>query len=449
MEQNNGILDRSLKLRHIVFLGLAYMSPFAVFDTFGIVSETTKGHVPMSYILVTVAVLFTAFSYGKMVKLYPTAGSAYTYTRQTMNSGLGFLVGWASLLDYLFLPMINALLADVYLSSGFPNVPKWVWIIGLILLITIMNVVGVKVAVSANVLMVVFQFLIVLIFVILNIRSIIFGYDVNFSFNPFYSHHMAWGPVISGASILALSFLGFDAVTTLSEETIEPKKNVPRGIFLIAVIGGIFFIAVTYFMQCLFPNVASLKNISGASPEIAKYIGGTIFQSIFLAGALVSVTASGLAAQTSASRLLYAMGRDGVLTKKLFSYIHPRLKTPIFNVIILGVLALTALFLSLTTATSLINFGAYTAFSFVNLSVIVYYVRNKRSHTFSSIISSIIIPLIGFAVNAYLWFSLDRDAMILGLSWTAVGIVYLVYLTRFFTKKPPEFDFDESESISG
>ncbi|MBM7646265.1 putrescine importer [Scopulibacillus daqui] len=448
MEQNNVKLVRSLKLRHIVFLGLAYMSPFAVFDTFGIVSEVTKGHVPLAYILVTIAVLFTAFSYGKMVKLYPAAGSAYTYTSQTMNSGLGFLVGWASLLDYLFLPMINALLANVYLSSGFPNVPKWVWIIGLILLMTTMNVIGIKVAVSANVLMVTFQFLVVLIFVILNIRAIIFG-GHHFSFHPFYTDHISWGPVISGASILALSFLGFDAVTTLSEETIEPKKNVPRGIFCIAMAGGVFFIAVTYFMQCLFPNVASLQNVSGASPEIAKYIGGTVFQSIFLAGALVSVTASGLASQTSASRLLYAMGRDGVLTKKLFSYVHPRFKTPIFNVIILGILALAALFLNLATATSLINFGAYTAFSFVNLSVIVYFIRNKKKYTFRSVISNIIIPLAGFAVNAYLWFSLDRHAMIMGLCWSAVGIVYLVYLTRGFTKKPPKFDFDETESVSG
>ncbi|MFC7392219.1 APC family permease [Scopulibacillus cellulosilyticus] len=448
MEQKAQQFERTLKLKHLVFIGLAYMAPFAVFDTFGIVSQTTKGHVPAAYILVTIAVLFTAFSYGKMVKEFPQAGSAYTYTRHTMHPGLGFLVGWASLLDYLFMPMINALLANVYLSTGFPDVPRWVWIVGLIVLITIMNIVGVKIAVSANMLMVLFQLIVAVAFIVLTIRAIVFGGTGHLSLQPILSNHMPWSAVIAGSSILALSFLGFDAVTTLSEEAVEPKKNVPRGILLIALFGGLFFIIVTFFMQCLIPHVSVLKNVSGASPEIAKLIGGTLFQSIFLAGAFVSVAASGLAAQTSASRLLYAMGRDGVLPKKLFSYVHPKLKTPIFNVVILGIIALTALFLNLTTATSFINFGAFTAFSFVNLSVIAFYFKEKRTSAFGSIIGYIIIPLIGLAVNVYLWFHLDRDAMILGLSWIGAGIVYLLYLTRFFTKAPPEFNFDESESIT-
>ncbi|TCP30614.1 putrescine importer [Scopulibacillus darangshiensis] len=444
MQESHGQLERSLKLRHIVFLGLAYMSPFAVFDTFGIVSDTTNGHVPASYILITVAILFTAFSYGKMVKVYPTAGSAYTYTRQTMNASLGFLVGWAALLDYLFLPMINALLTNIYLSSGFPNVPRWVWIVGLIVFITIVNIMGVKIAVSANMLMVVFQSLIALIFVILTIRAIITGDQGHFVFDPIYSHSMSIPGLFAGASILALSFLGFDAVTTLSEEAIEPKKNVPKGIFLIAIIGGVFFISVTYFMQSLFPDISKLGNIEGASPEIALFIGGKLFQSVFLAGALVSVIASGLAAQTSASRLLYAMGRDRVLPEKLFGYVHPRLKTPVFNIIFLGVLAVSALFLDLATATSFINFGAFTAFSFVNLSVIVYYFKQKRTRTFKSTIGYVIIPLIGLAFNIYLWFSLDLDALILGLIWVAIGVIYLLYLTKFFRNAPPKFDFDET-----
>nr|WP_239549256.1 APC family permease [Scopulibacillus daqui] len=435
-------------MKHLVFIGLAYMAPFAVFDTFGIVSQTTKGHVPAAYILVTIAVLFTAFSYGKMVKQFPQAGSAYTYTRQTMHPGLGFLVGWASLLDYIFMPMINALLANVYLSTGFPNVPRWVWIVGLILLITIMNIAGVKIAVSANMLMVLFQLIVAIAFIVLTIRAIVEGGTGHFSYQPVISDHMSWSAVIAGSSILALSFLGFDAVTTLSEEVVEPKKNVPRGILLISLFGGLFFIIVTFFMQCLIPNVSVLKNISGASPEIAKLIGGTLFQAIFLAGAFVSVTASGLAAQTSASRLLYAMGRDGVLPKKLFSYVHPKFKTPVFNVVILGVIALTALLLNLKTATSFINFGAFTAFSFVNLSVIAFYFKQKKPHTLGSIIEYIIIPLIGLAVNVYLWFHLDRDAMILGLSWIAAGFVYLLYLTKCFTKEPPEFHFDESEALA-
>ncbi|RWR12924.1 APC family permease [Siminovitchia fortis] len=428
------------------------MSPYAIFDTFGIITELTDGHVPASYILVMIAVLFTVFSYRKMARVYPTSGSAYTYTKKTMSSGLGFLIGWIVLLDYLFLPMINAMFTKIYLSAVFPSVPGWIWIVGMIILITGMNVAGVKVAVSANMLMVAFQFLIAAIFVILTLRTTITGEVGYFSLDPFYSVSMDFSTVFAGASILMLSFLGFDAVTTLSDETENPKKDIPRAIFLVAFLGGIFFLAVSYIMQSLFPDLSALAVVSPdleeASPNIALYIGGTLFQAIFLAGALTACIASGLAGQTSGSRLLYAMGRDGVLTKKIFGFVHPRYATPVYNVILTGLLACSALFLSLHAATSLINFGAFTAFSFVNLSVIFYFLRVKKDKTYTvgSVIGYMIVPFIGFLFNAYLWLNLDSSAMTLGLCWSAAGLAYLIYLTKGFTKAPPEIDFSESEA---
>lgn len=445
MGSSNRGLKRSLGVAPLVFLGLAYMSPFAVFDTFGVVSEATHGHVPASYILITIAILFTALSYGKMVKIYPDAGSAYTYTKKTMNPQLGFLVGWSALLDYLFLPMINALLAGIYLSASFPGVPVWVWVVGLAVLITIMNLAGIKIAVSANTLFVLFQLLVAILFVILTIRTILLGDGAaGFALNPFYSADIKVNLLFSGASILALSFLGFDAVTTLAEETINPKKNIPKAIFLIALIGGIFFIAVTYFMQSLYPDVSLFKDIEGASPEIAKHIGGIMFQSIFTSGALISVLASGLAAQTSASRLLFAMGRDGVLPKKWFGMLHKKYQTPIFNIIFVGIISLSALFLDLTTATSLINFGAFTAFTFVNLSVIVHYLKNKDLLSRSSILDYLIFPSIGIAFMIYLWISLDHLAVLFGLSWFAIGLGFLLWVTKGFKIQPPEYEFVEN-----
>ncbi|MFC7392253.1 APC family permease [Scopulibacillus cellulosilyticus] len=447
MTESNGKLNRSLKLRHIVFIGLAYMSPLAVFDTFGIVSEATNGHVPIAYIFITIAILFTAYSYGKMSKIYPSAGSAYTYTRKTMNAHLGFLVGWAALLDYLFLPMINALLSSIYLSSGFPNVPSWVWILATIIITTVLNVVGVKLAVIVNYLMVIIEFLVAAVFVILTIRKIVYGdFGHVFSMAPFYTNHMSIPAIFTGASILAISFLGFDAVTTLSEETVQPKKNIPRGIFIIALIAGVFFTLVTYFMQALFPDVSVIKNIAGASPEIAKFVGGAFFQSIFIAGYVVAVLACGITQQMSASRLLYAMGRDGVLPKKFFGYIQPRTGIPIFNILLVGVLALPAMFLDLTKATSLINFGAFTAFTFVNLSVIAYYLKHKEKLTARSLISTFILPLLGLIFNIYLWFNLETTAKIVGIIWAGVGLIYLLYLTKFFRVRPPEFSYDDSAS---
>lgn len=439
-----GELRRTLTLWHVVFLGLAFMSPFAVFDVFGIVTAVSGGHVPTAYIVVALSILFTALSYGKMVRVYPFAGSAYTYTRRTMASGLGFLVGWAALLQFLFYPMINALLADIYLSSMFPDMPSWVWVVGLITIITIMSIAGVKISVSANNLMVIFQILIVAIFVILTVRAIITGDTGQFSIQPFFSSSMTIPAVFAGAALCAF---GFESVATLAEDTIDPKKNIPRGIVLVVVIGGLFFVTVTYFMQSLFPDVASIQSITddieGASPAIAHYIGGIFFQSVFLAGAVVSVIASGLSGQISGSRLVYAMGRDGVFfSKKFFGYIHPRLKTPVNSILFTGILALTAVLLTLDTALSLLNFGAFTAATFVNLSVIFYYFKKLKTRTIKMIIGYIVFPVLGLAMNIYLWFSLDVRAMVMGLLWVALGFVYLLYLTRFFTKETPEFDFD-------
>lgn len=449
MSPQPGTLQRRLKLRHVVFIGLAYMSPFAVFDTFGIVTEATNGHVPASYIIVTIAVIFTAFSYAKMVRIYPSAGSAYTYTRKTINPGVGFLVGWAALLDYMFLPMINALLAKIYLSAEFPDVPGWVWIVGLIAIVTVLNIVGVKISASANMIMVVFQALVAVVFVGLTLRAVLSNNALQFSLAPFYATDMDTASLIGGASVLALAFLGFDAVTTLSEETIDAKKNMPRAIMWVAALGALFFVTVTYFMQTLVPDLASLERITSetesASPHIALFIGGITFQTIFLVGATFSVLASGLASQTSASRLLYAMGRDGILFKRFFGYIHPRFGTPVLNILAIAVIALTALMLDLNSATSLINFGAFTAFAFVNLSVIAYRLRSKGHRSDRSTIGWIVAPGIGFLINAYLWANLDPLAMTVGIVWTLIGVVYLLWITRGFRRPTPEVAFDEAE----
>jgi putrescine importer len=438
-EQGGSQLKRSLKLRHIVFIGLAYMAPLAVFDTFGIVSEINDGHVPLSYLFILVAVAITAFSYAKMVRVYPSAGSAYTYSRKTMSPHVGFLVGWAATLDYLLLPMINALLSAIYMGAAFPEVPEWVWIISTIAICTALNLAGVKLAAKVNYALVLIQVVVAVAFVGFTIKNIMDGVNgAAFSFAPFFTADLSVPAVAAGASVLALSFLGFDAVTTLSEESVNPKRDIPRAIFIIVAAAGIFFVSITYFMQVLFPDIAVIADIAGASPEIAKYIGGAAFQAIFLGGYLMAVLGCGLTQQMSAARLLFAMGRDGVLPKKFFGYVNTRTGIPVLNVVLIALLASTAVFLDLWQAASLINFGAFVAFAFVNLSVIFYYLRFLKDKSTRATIGYLIVPAIGVAINVALWFSLETSAMILGAIWVAIGLAYLAWMTRLFTKQPPE-----------
>lgn len=443
-------LKRSLKLWSIVFLGIGYMTPMVVFDTFGIVAEKTNGHVPTAYILALVAMLFTAMSYGKMVKVYPVAGSAYTYTQKTINSNLGFLVGWSSLLDYLFLPMINAVLTKIYLSALFPSVPSWLFIIGFVGVVTFINLFSVNATANFNNILVTFQVLVIIIFVILVITGLSHGEGTGriFSIQPFFLPDMQLSSLISGATILCFSFLGFDAVTTMAEETANPTVTIPRAIFLTALVGGILFIGASYFTQSYFPHISRFSDLEATSPEIALYVGGKLFQAFFLAGTVTGTLASGLSSHASVSRLLYVMGRDNVLPKKFFGYIHPRWNTPFFNVLFVGVISLSAIFFNLLTATSLINFGALIAFTFVNICVVVHYVIRKKQHkTILGFINYLLLPGIGGGTVVVLWTNLSPDSLILGLIWAGVGLIYLTYLTKLFTSKPPQFQFDEVKEL--
>lgn len=445
------MLKRSLSLWQIVMIGVGYMTPMVVFDTFGIVSEMTKGHVPTGYLLALIAMLFTAASYGKMVKVFPIAGSAYTYTQKTINSHLGFLVGWSALLDYLFLPMVNALLTKIYFSALFPDVPSWVWVVGFTVIMTVVNLFTVNITANFNTILVICQGIVMTVFTVLAIRGLMAGegYGQVLTFQPFFKPGMDWTAIVAGATVLCFSFLGFDAVTTLAEETPHPTKTIPRAIFLVALIGGVLFITTSYFVQAYFPDVSRFKDPGAASPEIALMVGGKLFQIFFLAGTFTGTLASGITSHASVSRLLYVMGRDKVLPlSKLFSYVHPRWGTPMFNVILVGFIALTALFVDLMTAASFINFGALIAFTYVNLSVVAHFVVRKKMHkTVSGFFSYLVAPIIGAGFVAVLWFNLERHSFMLGLTWAAIGLAYLLYLTKMFSYKPPEFHFEEVREL--
>jgi putrescine importer len=447
MSQPAPTLDRSLRLKSVVLFGLAYMAPMIVLGTFGVIAEETGGTVPSSYLLALIAMLFTAFSYGKMAAAHPVAGSAYTYVRRTIDSRVGFLVGWATLLDYFFLPMVIWLIGATFLQQGFPSVPFWAWIVGFILLTTVLNIVGIKVADKANFILMAFQLLVVAAFVVLSLRHVIGigGGGSLFSSAPFVNTATTFATVSAGAGIAAYSFLGFDAVTTLTEETINPRKTMPKAIMLIALIGGVIFAVVTYATQLVHPG-GTFDDPSSAAFEIAKTIGADLFAAIFLAGMVVTQFASGIAAQASVSRLLYAMGRDQVLPRKVFGYLHPKFRTPIINILICGVAGLIALFLSVTTSTSFINFGAFLAFTSVNICVIVLYFQLRKEGKAPNPVGFLVAPAIGAVVDLWLLVHLDSTARLLGLIWLAIGILYLAYLTRGFRRPPPEIDTQAAET---
>lgn len=437
-------LQRTLSLGSVVLFGIAYMTPIIVLGTFGILAQSTAGMVPAAYLAALVAMFFTAMSYGRMAAAFPVAGSAYSYVRKAISPKLGFIAGWAVLLDYLFLPMAIWLIGAAYLNSAFPAVPQWVWVLTFIGITSAINIVGLKLANGINALLMLVQFLVLIAFVALCIHYV--GGDAStplWSIKPFFTGDMQMPLIMSGAAIACYSFLGFDAVSTLTEETRDPRRTIPRAIMLITLIGGLIFVGVSYFVQIAHPSF-QFDSVDSAAYEIARNIGGDLFVSIFLIGLIVGQFASGLSAQASGSRLLFAMGRDGVLPKSFFGTLHERFGTPVNSILLCAVVALLALKLDVTTSTSFINFGAFLAFSLVNLSVIFHYWIGGEHKGLRECVLFLLFPFIGLAADVWLMVSLDHLAIYLGLSWLAIGVVYLAALTGGFRRQPPEMDFQEA-----
>ncbi len=428
-------LKKSLKLWHVVIMGLAYLTPMAVFDTFGIVTEITEGHVPTAYLFALVGMLFTAMSYGHLVRKFPSAGSAYTYAQKVFHPYVGFMVGWVSLLDYMFMPMINMLLAKIYMEALFPNLEPWTYILALTAVMTFLNLRGIKLVANFNSLIVIMQFSIIAVFIGLIAWGVAHGEGLGTvaSSRPFFSDQMALVPLFTGASILCLSFLGFDAISTLCEETPNADRVIPRAIVLTALIGGVLFISVSYFLQLFFPDISRFQQPDAVLPEIALYVGGKLFQAVVLVCTTVAVLASGLASHAGVSRLLYVMGRDRALPSRFFSYIHPRWQTPALNVLLVGALALSAVSFDLEMALALINFGALMAFTFVNLAVIVhFYVKLGHNKTLRDHLVFLALPLCGAACIGVLWLNLEPSSFELGLIWAALGALYLLLRLTVF-----------------
>ncbi|HEY2695782.1 MAG TPA: APC family permease [Pseudonocardiaceae bacterium] len=439
-------LTRTLTLGPVVLFGLAYMAPMIVLGTFGSIDDSSGRAAPTAYALALVAMLFTAVSYGRMSRAFPVAGSAYTYTRKTIDGRIGFLVGWAVLLDYFFLPMVIWLIGATFLNQQFPEVPNWAWIVAFIVVTTVVNVIGIKLAANANLLLTGLQILVLIFFVILSLRHVGQSHPI-FSGAPFGNSATTIGTIAAGAGIAGYSFLGFDAITTLTEETKEPKRNIPRAIVLVTVIGGVIFLVTSYAAQYVGLGLQHVDPNSEAF-DIAKVIGGNLFSAFFLAGLVITQLASGIAAQASAARLLFAMGRDSVLPKKIFGYLHPKFHTPVLNILAIGVVGLVGIANSVSNAVSFINFGAFTAFTFVNFCVIAFAIRNRRFRTPVQILGNAVAPIIGAGFDIWLLTQLDGAAHLLGLIWLGLGIIYLIFLTKGFRRPPPEVDFSEDTELA-
>lgn len=447
MEGNNNVeLKRVLKLPSLVCQGLAYLCPACVTMYYGIINVMTNGHFPLALIVAGVAMSLTAMSYAKMCRRYPVAGSVYSYVSKSIGPKFGFLSGWSLLLDYLLLPMTCYLSMGLYLNIMFPAISIWVWIIIGILFCGACNYFGVGIAAIVNNINVIMPIIVIIATIIFIIIYVCGGGGAGTLIYPeaiYNSETFEASSIFTGAGILAIVFVGFDSVTTYSEETINPEKTMPKAVMIVCVGAAIEFVIVAYLMNCAWPYEAgSIQNPDTAVTEFYVHIGYAWMNTVFVILNTLACAGCIIAGQGATARILLGMGRDGFLPKKFFGYIHPKFQTPSRNVLLTMAVGLLAILFqdSLTNAMSLVSFGALTGFLLTNICVIFRFWVKDKERGFGAVIKYIVIPVIAAAVCLYLWLSLPMAGKIVGFSWIAVGIIVLAIKTKGFKELPPELN---------
>lgn len=445
-------LKRNLGLIALVGLGLGYMTPTVVFDTFGYIAVDTNNVVPAAYLAGLFVLMFTAISYGKMATAMPDAGSAYTYVQRSVHPNFGFMVGWAALLDYLLLPMVNAIIVRGYLESMFPEVPGWIWVVVYVVATTAIIYLTMRGTSNVNMMLLIFASVVMVVFVVVVIGQLLQGEGDGtvFSTAPFFNETTDFTVLAAGAALVAFSFIGFDAVTMYAEEAKE-SKMVPRAILGTVIAGGVIFLIASYFTQLRFPSWEAFPQeaIDNTTlPEIGMQVGGNFMMVLLTAAGFAATVASGLASHSSVSRMMLVMGRNNVLPRRAFGYINPKTQTPTFSILVAGAVSLLAIWFDLDVIFSLISFGALIAFTFVNVSVIAWFgIRQGRRRTFRDIFSFWLLPLFGTALTVILWVNLSQETLTQGAIWFAIGFAYLLVVSRGLTRRVQAFD--ENQPVTG
>jgi putrescine importer len=438
-------LRRVLSLWDLIVYGIVLVMPIAPVPLFGLAQQLSNGHAVSTILLAMVAMTLTAVSYGRMAALHPSAGSAYTYVRLSLNPTLGFLTGWAMFLDYLLVPLICTIYGALTLSKLIPAIPYGVWVLLFSAGITGVNLRGIRFTSRTNFALMVVMLVVISVFLVAAIRMLVGegGWSALVSAKPFYdSATFHWNMILAATSVAALTYGGFDGVTTLAEEVRNPRRSVLLAAVAVCLFTGIFGGLQVYVAQLAWPDWHTFANIETAFLDVSKKVGGWwLFQAMGLI-LIVANAGSALGAQTGVARLLYGMGRQGALPgHRLFAHLDAKSGSPSYNIALVGGLScLGAFALNYEQSAELINFGAFLAFMGVNAALIRHSFRVRFSEPGHRIFSGVVLPAAGFLFCLSIWLNLSRAAKIAGGAWFLLGLVF--HLARRRAGATPEMKFE-------
>jgi putrescine importer len=433
-------LRRTLTLWDLILYGVIVIQPTAPMSVFGVLSERGRGHVVTTILIAMVAMLFTAISYGRMARAYPSAGSAFTYVGQEINPAVGYVTGWSMAMDYMLNPMICFIWCSKAAMNFAPGVPYAVWAIFFFVVFTGLNLRGIRTSARLNAGLAAGMAIVITIFFIAAARYV-FGQPHDgllFFTRPFYDPAtFNMKAVLGGTSIAVLTYIGFDGISTLSEEAENPRRNILLATVLTCVVIGLLSAVEVYAAQLIWPASQPFPDVDTAFVHIAGRAAGPWFFVVMNITLLVANFGSGMGAQLGAARLLYGMGRSNALPKKFFGVVDPKRQVPRNNVIFVGLVALAGAFLiSYGLGAEMLNFGALIAFMGVNVAAFMrYYVRASEKK-----LINLLPPVIGFVVCLILWLNLSRPAIIAGSIWMVLGIAFGAWKTGGFRRDLVNFE---------
>jgi amino acid transporter len=438
----SGSLKRVLSLRDLVLFGLAFVGPTAPYSMYGIATVRSGGHLPLVYLIAMVAMSLTAVSYGRMARAYPQAGSTYVYASRALHPLAGFLAGWGMMLDYVLVPLLSVIFVGLTAEKLLPQVPYFGWALLTAGGITWVNLRGIQVTARANSVLNAIMIGSLVWFVIAACHALLAGTGAGrlLSGRPFYNYDsFSVSAVLGATSLAALSFLGFDGITTLSEEARNPERDIGRATVLVCLVAGLLFILQSYLAQMAWPDYRDFSPVETAFMDVGLRVGGTALFFVISFVLVVGGIASAVTGQASASRLLLGMGRDRLLPPRIFAYVHPRLGIPTYSVLLMGGIHLTgALLLRYTEAAELVNFGALAGFMMVNLAVVRHYYGRLGLRRGAGLATYLLMPSLGFLFCLNLWGHLTAFALRLGGVWLGLGLIYIFVLARGFNLRKLE-----------
>ena len=439
-------LRRTLGLWDLILYGIIIIQPVAPMPSFGVVSVAARGHVVTAILIAMVAMLFTAISYGRMARVYPSAGSAFTYVGRELHPALGYITGWSMAMDYILNPLICTIWCSKAAQNFFPQMPYFLWAIFFALLFTWLNLRGVETSARINAFLAAGMGIVIVIFVFEAVRYIYHlpYFGPGFFTHPFYDPQtFSSSALFRGTSIAVLTYIGFDGISTLSEEVKNPRRNVLLATVLVCVITGVLASIEVYLAQLVWPASHPFPDIDTAFVHISGRVGGIFLFGLVNLTLLVANMGSGMSSQLGAARLLYGMGRSNALPRPFFGAIEAKNRVPRNNVLLVGALALAGAFtISYELGAEMLNFGALVAFMGVNAAAFVrYYLREQKKRW-----TNLVPPVLGFFICLFIWLHLGWQAKLAGGMWMAAGIVYGAVKTKGFRGNLVQFDFPVDEA---